>query len=89
LATFKNGTCINNCNDKERKYLRITAGPQRGRYVHDLILEAKIGRRLLPHETAEHSDGNGLNNDPSNITGPVSRADNTRAMRVRRKSVNT
>lgn len=85
MPTFKNGTHINKCNDPARKYLRISAGPQRGRYVHDLILEAKIGRRLRPNETAEHRDGNGLNCDPENITGPVWRDDNTSLMRKRVK----
>ena len=80
---MKNGCYVNRCNDPSRKYIRISAGPQRGRYVHDLILEAKIGRRLLPHETAEHKDGNGLNVDPENIIGPMYREENTRRMRKR------
>lgn len=42
MPIFKNGTHINRCNDKKRKYLRISAGPQRGKYVHDLILEAQM-----------------------------------------------
>jgi hypothetical protein len=84
VAKFKGGISVNKCNDETRKYLRITAGPQRGRYVHDLILEAKLNRKLLPHETAEHVDGNGLNVDPTNITGPVTRSENTRMMRTRR-----
>jgi hypothetical protein len=77
------GTYVNQCNDLARKYIRITAGPQRGKYVHTLILEAKIGRKLRRGETAEHKDGNGLNNDPENVIGPMTRADNTRRMRQR------
>ena len=80
---FKNGTHVNKCNDNARRYLRISAGPQRGRYVHDLILEAKIGRPLLSHETAEHKNGNGLDNSPENIEGPIFREENTRRMRKR------
>lgn len=84
---FKNGVYVNRPNGKSSRkaYLRVCAGPQRGRYVHDLILEAKIGRKLLPGETAEHKDGNGLNCDPDNIIGPVFRDENTRLMQKRRK----
>jgi hypothetical protein len=85
VPSFKGGVYVNKCNDKSRKYLRISAGPQRGRYVHDLVLEAKIGRELKPGETAEHQDGNGLNVHPENIIGPVFRDENTRMMQKRRK----
>lgn len=83
MSKFSDGTYVNRCHDPNRRYLRISAGPQRGRYVHDLILEAKIGRPLRMRETAEHKDGNGLNCDPNNIVGPVSRAENTRMARER------
>jgi hypothetical protein len=85
---MKNGTYTNQCNDKARKYLRISAGPQRGRYVHDLILEAKLGRKLTPGETAEHKNGNGLDVDPDNISGPIFRQENTKLMcqRLKRES---
>lgn len=53
--------------EKPAKYLRVQAGPQRGRYVHDLIMEAKLGRELEKDETVEHKDGNGLNVDPGNL----------------------
>lgn len=79
-----NGTYVNKCNDSARRYLRISAGPQRGRYVHDLILEAKIGRKLMKNETAEHADGNGLNVDPDNIVGPITRRTNSMYMQARR-----
>lgn len=52
---------------KPAKYLRVSAGPQRGAYVHDLIVEAKRGRKLEGDETVEHQDGNGLNVDPDNL----------------------
>lgn len=53
--------------EKPAKYLLVRAGPQRGRYVHDLIMEAKLGRLLERDETVEHKDGNGLNVDPDNL----------------------
>jgi hypothetical protein len=84
VAPFRGGVSINHCNDKTRRYLRIRSGPQKGRYVHDLILEAKLGRALLPGETAEHVDGNGLNCDFTNIIGPVNRSENTNLMQRRR-----
>lgn len=46
---------------KPTKYLRVRSGPQRGKYVHDLIMEAILGRELEKDETVEHRDGNGLN----------------------------
>lgn len=48
-------------------YLRISAGPHRGRYVHQLVMEAKLGRPLLPHEEVDHIDGNTLNNGWENL----------------------
>ncbi len=45
---FHSGTYCNRTGHgaKDYRLLRISAGPQRGRYVHDLVLEAKIlGRR--------------------------------------------
>jgi len=49
---FKNGISENvHIKGKKLKHLRIKAGPQRDRYVHDLVFEAKIlGRR----EAYEH-----------------------------------
>ena len=85
MPRFKNGVYNAKCNDKKRRYLRISAGPQRGKYVHDLVLEAKIGRKLLPDETAEHVDGNGLNCSFDNLTGPICRSDNTRARHERER----
>lgn len=41
-------------------YLQITAGPQRGIYVHRLVMEAKLGRKLRPDEEVHHNP----NHDP-------------------------
>ena len=48
-------------------YVRITAGPNRGRYEHQLVMEKKLGRRLRKGEIVHHNDGNGRNNAPGNL----------------------
>lgn len=78
---FKGGVAVNfkhTRNDKTRTcpYLRITAGPMTNKYVHVLVMEAKLGRALLDDETVEHLDGDGLNPHPDNLI-VVSRARNT------------
>ena len=46
-GAFKNGVSENvHVKGKKLRHLRIKAGPQRDRYVHDIVFEAKIlGRR--------------------------------------------
>lgn len=51
----------------ECRYLRVTSGPQRGRYVHQLVAEAMLGRALMAFEEVDHVDGNTLNNHFSNL----------------------
>jgi hypothetical protein len=51
----------------EIRYVRVTSGPQRNRYVHHLVMEARLGRRLQPGEEVDHIDGNTLNNDYTNL----------------------
>lgn len=46
---------------KGKDYLRFCAGPKRGRYVHQEIAEAMLGRPLREGEAVDHRDGNGLN----------------------------
>lgn len=48
-------------------YLKITAGPLRGVYVHRLVLEAKLGRPLRDDEEAHHIDGDRQNCRPENL----------------------
>jgi hypothetical protein len=79
---FSGGVAENSMHS-DIKYLRMKSGPQRDQYVHVLIAEAKIGRKLEPDETVEHLDGNGLNVDPGNLI-VVTRAENTRLMHERR-----
>jgi hypothetical protein len=49
-------------------YLRISAGPLRGKRVHVIVAEAKIGRKLERDEQVHHIDGDKLNCDSANLT---------------------
>ena len=91
MPPFKHGMHTNT-TQKERhhkplKYLRISAGPLRGQYVHRLVMEAKLGRPLTADETVDHEDGNSLNDNPSNLRGPITWAEHGRITmeRERRK----
>lgn len=64
---FQNGVTTNAGAKTKKPYLRICAGPLTGVYVHTLIMEAKIGRKLKPWEQVEHKDGDGLNDRPENL----------------------
>lgn len=83
FSRFTGGVSVNR-SKKRPPYLRISAGPLRGKYVHTLVAEAKIGRKLLPSETVEHGDGNGLNPSPDNLE-IVTRTENTSRMHQRRR----
>lgn len=48
-------------------YLQITAGPLRGVYVHRLVLEAKLGRKLTADEEAHHINEDRLDCRPENL----------------------
>jgi hypothetical protein len=48
-------------------YLRITAGPLRNCYVHIVVAEAKIGRKLRRDEHVHHIDGDERNPHPDNL----------------------
>ena len=85
MPNFQGGTTAHRTrNDRTTRYLRITAGPQRDQYVHILVAEAKIGRKLLPDETVEHKNGDGLDCDPGNLI-VVTRSENSKLMHERRK----
>ena len=52
---------------KPSGYIAITMGSNKGRSLHDVIVEQRIGRRLLPNEIVHHDDEDRGNNDPSNL----------------------
>lgn len=59
---WKGGVSVN-CDG----YLQIQAGPLRGVYVHRLVLEAKLGRKLAVDEEAHHINGDRLDCRPENL----------------------
>ena len=84
-GNWKGGVHVNNPHTygtESTTYLRISAGPFRGWYVHELIAWAKLGRPLTPEETVDHLDGDGLNCSPENIE-VVTKEENNRRMHDR------
>ena len=47
-------------------------------YVHIIVAEEKLGRRLLVDETVHHRDLNKLNNHPENLLIFATKSDHTR-----------
>jgi hypothetical protein len=56
------GTRINS-----QGYVEYTVGPNNGRRVHDVKMEERIGRKLLPDEIVHHIDEDKQNNDWDNL----------------------
>lgn len=54
-------------SEKPNGYIEYTRGEHKGRSVHVVAMEERIGRRLLPDECVHHIDGNPLNNDSNNL----------------------
>lgn len=52
---------------KPNGYVEFTRGPHKGRSVHDVTMEERIGRRLMRDEVVHHIDGNRSNNDLHNL----------------------
>jgi len=52
---------------KPTGYAEFTRGPNKGRLVHVVLMEEKIGRRILPGECVHHIDGDPLNNSLGNL----------------------
>lgn len=73
MPPFKNGVHHNvtvygtDCKLVRLPYVRYSAGPLRGKYLHRHLMEQKLGRRLRRTETVHHIDGNTLNNAIENL----------------------
>jgi len=52
---------------KSNGYVEFTAGPNKGRSVHVVRMELRIGRCLSKDECVHHIDGNKHNNDDNNL----------------------
>jgi len=52
---------------KPSGYLEYTRGPHKGRSVHVVKMEKRIGRRLKPNECVHHKDEDRANNKLSNL----------------------
>jgi len=59
---FAAGTSI-----KPNGYVEYTRGANKGRSVHTVAMEKRIGRRLNPDECVHHIDENKQNNDANNL----------------------
>lgn len=69
---------------KPSGYIEFTRGPNKGRGVHVVAMENRIGRRLLPDECVHHIDGNKTNNDEDNLA-LVTRSGHSRLHRFQDK----
>lgn len=52
---------------KASGYMYYTRGPNRGRSVHRVLMENKLGRKLLSSEHVHHVDRNRANNTADNL----------------------
>lgn len=52
---------------KPNGYFEYTRGHHKGRLVHVVVMEKRIGRRILPDECVHHIDGNKQNNNENNL----------------------
>lgn len=66
---------------KPSGYLEFTRGPHKGRRVHVVQMEERLGRRLREDECVHHIDGDRLNNDDNNLA-LLTRSGHTRLHRL-------
>lgn len=52
---------------KPNGYIAITRGPNKGRSIHIVKMEERLGRKLKHDEVVHHIDGNRTNNDSNNL----------------------
>lgn len=52
---------------KPNGYVEYTMGDNKGRSVHVVKMEERIGRRILPDEIVHHIDKDRQNNDENNL----------------------
>lgn len=64
MPPFKHGVAPEH---KPGGYPRMSCGPQRSKFVHVLVMEARLGRELKPSETIHHKDGNTKNPHWTNL----------------------
>jgi hypothetical protein len=69
---------------KPSGYVEYTRGPHKGRSVHVVAMEQRIGRRLREDECVHHIDGDRSNNSENNLA-LVTRSGHTRLHRRERK----
>ena len=65
---------------KPNGYIEHTTGANKGRSVHNTLVEARIGRRMRPNEVVHHIDGDRANNSIENLA-LMTRAAHTRLHR--------
>ena len=52
---------------KKEGYIIVSTGANKGRYEHQIVAEAILGRPLFPGEVIHHINGNRADNSPENI----------------------
>ncbi len=67
---------------KPNGYIEYTTGQHKGRSVHVVHVEGRIGRRLLPNEVVHHDDEDRGNNSDENLILMTS-SEHTRLHRLR------
>jgi hypothetical protein len=65
-------------------YVQLTRGEHKHRCQHDVVMEERLGRRLLPDEVVHHIDRDRSNNNPNNLA-LVTRSGHTRLHRFEDK----